>query len=124
MCALPGGTLATRPLHFIWICDKSGSMSVDGKIDSLNKAIRLALPSMRQVADENPNAKVLLRTLKFSHGAEWHINSDALSLDSFQWQDLEADPLQKPNPKLDIVFLVDTSGSMGDEIDAVKSSCQ
>ncbi|NES73214.1 MAG: tellurium resistance protein, partial [Okeania sp. SIO2D1] len=63
MCALPEGAISNRPLHFIWICDKSGSMSVDGKIDSLNKAINLALPSMRQVADANPNAKVRSSTL-------------------------------------------------------------
>ena len=124
MCPLPGGKLATRPLHFIWMCDKSGSMSIDGKMDALNGAIRQALPSMRQVADDNPNAKVLLRTLKFSHGAEWHITSDAIALDSFQWHDLEADAMQNPNPQLDIVFLVDTSGSMSGEINAVKSSCQ
>ena len=36
----PGGALSTRPLHFFWICDCSGSMSVDGKIQSLNEAIR------------------------------------------------------------------------------------
>lgn len=120
MAPLPGGALATRPLHFIWICDSSGSMSVDGKIESLNNAIREALPSMREVAAENANASVLVRALKFSHGAEWHI-PDATPLDDFQWQDLAADPLRKPT--LDIVFLVDTSGSMGDEIHAVKDSC-
>jgi len=52
----PGGELATRPLHFIWICDCSGSMAVDAKIQSLNTAIREAIPHMQGVADENPNA--------------------------------------------------------------------
>ena len=40
MAKRPGGELATRPLHFIWICDCSGSMSVDGKIQQLNYAYR------------------------------------------------------------------------------------
>ena len=40
MAKRPGGELATRPLHFIWIADCSGSMSVDGKIQALNTAIR------------------------------------------------------------------------------------
>ncbi|MFN6471634.1 MAG: hypothetical protein RMY36_018445 [Nostoc sp. SerVER01] len=120
MVRRPGGELATRPLHFIWLCDTSGSMSIDGKIEALNNAIRQALPQMRQVADENPNANVLVRALKFSHGAEWHIPNPT-SLDNFGWSDLIADPLEKP--KLDIVFMVDTSGSMSDEINAVKSSC-
>ena len=39
----PGGELATRPLHFIWIADCSGSMSIDGKIQALNNAIREVL---------------------------------------------------------------------------------
>ena len=41
----PGGELAARPLHFIWIADCSGSMAVDGKIQSLNTAIREAILS-------------------------------------------------------------------------------
>ncbi|NEP61841.1 MAG: VWA domain-containing protein [Symploca sp. SIO2G7] len=95
-------------------------MSLDGKIQSLNNAIREALPSMKQVAGENPNANVLVRSLRFSHGADWHI-PNATPVNNFQWRDLAADPLQKP--KLDIVFLVDTSGSMSGEINGVKSSC-
>lgn len=44
----PGGELATRPLHFIWIADCSGSMSIDGKIQALNNAIREATPSAKR----------------------------------------------------------------------------
>ena len=40
MSRRPGGELASRPLHFFWICDCSGSMQTDGKIQSLNNAIR------------------------------------------------------------------------------------
>ena len=87
---MPGGELATRPLHFIWICDCSGSMSVDGKIQALNNAIRQTLPLMQQAADENPNAQVLLRVLKFSNGAQWHV-SQPTAVGSFQWVDLSAD---------------------------------
>ena len=46
----PGATLAARPLHFIFLLDGSGSMSVDGKIDALNDAIRGALPDLRELA--------------------------------------------------------------------------
>ena len=28
----PGGRMASRPLHFIWLADGSGSMRIDGKI--------------------------------------------------------------------------------------------
>jgi hypothetical protein len=70
----PGGELATRPLHFFWLCDCSGSMAADSKIQSLNNAIREATPQMQKVADENPNAQVLVRAIKFSNGAQRHIS--------------------------------------------------
>lgn len=85
----PGGELATRPLHFIWITDCSGSMSEDGKIQSLNTAIREALPAMRTAADENPNAQVLVRAVKFSSGAQWHV-AQPMDVGLFQWSDLTA----------------------------------
>jgi len=92
MVKRPGGELATRPLHFIWLADCSGSMKQEGKIQALNTAIREAIPHMRKVADENPNAQVLVRALKFSDGAQWHI-SQPTDVADFQWEDLEADGL-------------------------------
>ena len=59
----PGGELASRPLHFFWICDCSGSMQADGKIQSLNNAIKEAAPHMQKAAEENPNAQVFLRRI-------------------------------------------------------------
>jgi uncharacterized protein YegL len=85
----PGGELSTRPLHFIWIADCSGSMKEDGKIQALNMAIREAIPHMQKVADENPNADVLVRAIKFSSGAQWHISQPTKVAD-FKWVDLKA----------------------------------
>jgi len=87
MSIRPGGAMATRPLHFIWILDCSGSMSVDGKIQTLNHAIRETIPHMQSVAEENPNADVLVRAIKFSSGAQWYI-SKPTSVAEFQWTDL------------------------------------
>jgi uncharacterized protein YegL len=89
MNRLPGGALASRPLHFIWIADCSGSMGVDGKIQALNNAIREAVPHMQQVAAENPNAQVLVRAITFSNGARWHI-AQQVPIAEFRWQDLKA----------------------------------
>lgn len=79
--------MASRPLHFIWIADCSGSMAADGKIQALNHAIRESIPHMRKVADENVNAQVLVRALKFSSGAQWHV-SQPTPVDTFEWVDL------------------------------------
>ena len=90
MAMRPGGELAKRPLHFILILDCSGSMNYDGKIQQLNHAIKEAIPHMKAVADSNPNADLLVRALKFSSGAEWHI-SQPTPVDSFKWTDVSAD---------------------------------
>ncbi len=119
----PGGEISTRPLHFIWIADCSGSMSVKGKIQSLNSAVQEALPHMREIAEENPFAKIQIRSIKFSHGAHWHVKTPT-NVEDFKWTDLEADELVYSSQNTtDIVFLLDTSGSMGNEIDTVKESC-
>src|SRR5271157_2262040 len=85
---IPGGKMAARPLHFIWIADCSGSMS-GSKIESLNTAIKNAIPEMQGVAQSNPHAQVLVRAIKFSSGAQWHIHQPT-PVESFQWQPLKA----------------------------------
>src|SRR5262245_30667314 len=88
MTKLPGGALASRPLHFFWLVDCSGSMAGD-KIQRLNFAIREAIPEMQKVAGENPNAQVFVRALTFANGAKWHIGQPTLVTD-FKWQDMQA----------------------------------
>jgi uncharacterized protein YegL len=88
----PGRELSTRPLHFIWICDCSGSMAVNGKVQALNNAVRQTLPLMRQAAEDNANAQVLIRVLKFSGGAEWHVFQPT-PVEDFEWKDLCADQI-------------------------------
>lgn len=84
----PGGALAKRPLQFIWIVDCSGSMQ-GKKIESLNLAIKESIKPMQDVADDNPNAEVLIRVITFSDGAQWHV-SQPTEIHSFKWTDLNA----------------------------------
>lgn len=79
-----------RELHFVWLTDCSGSMAVKGKIQSLNNAIRESIPEMEEVAKENPNARLLVRALRFSSGAAWHIPQPT-PVEDFEWKDLSAD---------------------------------
>jgi len=85
----PGGELAKRPLQFIWIVDCSGSMQ-GKKIEMVNIAIRECIPAMQEVADENPNAQILVRAICFSDKAQWHV-SQPTDIQDFKWTDLEAD---------------------------------
>lgn len=99
---LPGGALSSRPLHFIWIADCSGSMGQRGKIQALNNAIRETIPHMAQVAGENPNAQVLVRAVKFSNGSQWHV-AKATPMEQFRWEDLEADGVTDMGKALQLV---------------------
>ncbi|MEM3658718.1 MAG: VWA domain-containing protein [Candidatus Hadarchaeum sp.] len=83
----PGGVLAARPLHLFFVADCSGSMQGD-KIQSLNQAIREAVPHMREVAKAHPEAEVIVGALRFATGAQWHI--PPTPVDRFEWVDLAA----------------------------------
>ena len=87
----PGGEMASRPLHFIWLVDCSGSMMGE-KIQSLNYAIRQTIPDMKEAAADNPNAQLYVRAITFSEGACWHIATPT-PVDDFEWIDVEAQGL-------------------------------
>ena len=87
---LPGGEgISHRPIQFFFVVDASGSMA-GRKIDSLNHAIREAVPAMRKAADANPGVRVEVRALRFSDGAQWHLPG-AMDVNDFEWVDI-ADP--------------------------------
>jgi uncharacterized protein YegL len=89
--AKPGTAgIATRDMHFFWIVDCSGSMQIDGKMAQVNNAIKESIEDMRRVADENPFAKMQVRVLTFSNGANWHV-SQPTAVSDFGWSDLQAD---------------------------------
>ncbi|MEO8344651.1 MAG: VWA domain-containing protein [Betaproteobacteria bacterium] len=85
----PGGAMARRELHFIWLLDTSGSMNADGKIQALNIAIRETIPQLRAAAGDNPNVSVLMRAMTFSNGAAWHIATPT-PVANVRWTDVAA----------------------------------
>ena len=120
----PGGELSKRFLDLTLIIDKSASMAEKGKMASLNIACRETIPFIKKVQEENPAALIRINTLTFSHGASW-LSKEPIPIENFKWNDIVADPIPqgKANNKLEIVFLIDTSGSMTGKIEAVKESC-
>ncbi len=101
MSDIPGGPMANRPVHFIWLLDCSYSMQGE-KIGQLNYAIREAVPEMRSVAHDNPAAQLLLRTLTFSTEARWH-HKDPVPVDDFTWQDVQVDGMTNLGEALEVV---------------------
>lgn len=85
----PVGEIANRPLHFFWVVDCSGSMSGD-KIDAVNHAIQETIQPMKDVAENNPNAQLYVRALKFATGASW-LTAEPVRIEDFAWEDLTID---------------------------------
>ena len=86
MSELPGGEISSRPLRFYWVLDASGSMSGE-KINSLNYAIREALPAMNDVAEENVEAAIEVKVLTFASGCKW-LTPSAVPIENFSWTDV------------------------------------
>ncbi|MBS0320257.1 MAG: VWA domain-containing protein [Proteobacteria bacterium] len=85
----PGGAMARRELHVIWLLDTSGSMNADGKIQALNVAIRETIPQLIAAARGNPNVDVLVRAVAFADGARWHVEQPT-PVSSLRWNDVTA----------------------------------
>lgn len=92
--AFPDVKLARRPLHFIYLCDCSGSMRANSKMQALNQAIRQSLPAMAAVARDNPEAQLLVRAVRFADQARWHI-AEPTPVEQLEhsWVDLQAEGL-------------------------------
>ena len=86
---VPEGTIAQRPLQFFWIADYSGSMS-GKKIAALNQAIREALPAVRAAVASHPEVAIMMRAIKFSDGANWHVGPAPVPVEQFVWPELSA----------------------------------
>lgn len=97
----PGGSIPSRPLHFIWIVDCSGSMSGE-RIHALNYAVREAITVIREAAKDHPECYVLMSTIKFSNGAEW-VSAQPTSVDSYKWTDLRTDGVADMGKALEMV---------------------
>ena len=97
----PGGELATRPIHFFWVVDCSGSMYGE-KIGIVNNTIQECIPEMRNSADNNPNAQLLIRALQFSSGASW-ITTSPVPVENYSWEDMETNGLTELGKAFDLL---------------------
>jgi len=83
------GEVVKRQMQFFWLVDYSGSM--DGsKIATLNQAIREAIPAVKDALKNHPEVQIMMRVIKFSDKAEWHIGPTPVPLEKFVWTDLKA----------------------------------
>ena len=80
-------TVAAKRLPVIILADISGSMSVDGKIETLNRAIAEMIASFAQ--EEDVRAEIHVAVVTFGKGgAKIHLPLQVAS--QIQWTDMEA----------------------------------
>lgn len=83
----PGGELASRPLHFFgWSTVLAPCTAKNWYCESRNSVYH---PGDGRCCKDNPNAQLLVRTLKFSTGATW-VTPDPVNIEDFAWDDLDA----------------------------------
>ena len=64
-------------------------MKIQGKIQALNNAIHECIPATREANRSNAFADMVVRAIRFSTGAQWHIAAPT-PVEDFVWSDLEA----------------------------------
>jgi uncharacterized protein YegL len=101
----PGARLAGRPLHFVFVLDGSGSMADAGKVDALNRAVRDALPPLRDLAEQTPFVDLLVRAVVFADGARWHV-ADPTPVAQVSWPPVVAGGFTDLGAGLDLVSSV------------------
>lgn len=79
------GKMGARDLHLFFLIDASDSMSYGGKAETLNNAIREAIPHIREIARE-AEGTIKVHALTFSTGAKWVANH--VDIHSFNWENI------------------------------------
>lgn len=82
------------------------------KIQTLNRAVKEALVELRKAQDSNPFTDVLVRSISFASGAQWHIGNPTLVRD-VAWVDLDADGATRLGAAIDLLADALTPEKMG-----------
>ncbi|MDR0601468.1 MAG: VWA domain-containing protein [Treponema sp.] len=78
-----------RTMVLFFVIDASGSM--DGqKIGAVNTAIEEVIPALKELSDENADARIKIAVLEFSSGARWITANGPVEADQFYWNYLDA----------------------------------
>jgi uncharacterized protein YegL len=109
--------VARRTMVLFFVVDTSGSMAGEN-IGAVNAAVQDVIPAIKEISDDNADAKIKIAALEFSNGAKW-ITHTPMEVSGFHWNKLSADGLtdfgaacKELNDKLSKSgFMSDASGS-------------
>jgi hypothetical protein len=94
---MPGGGIASRPLHFIIVADCSGSMTGE-KMRALNSALTAMLRPLASWERDRAQVRLLVRVLGFATEPRWHVAEPVpVARLVAGWRDLECVPRGRTN---------------------------
>lgn len=86
---LEDGALPRRVMTLFMLIDTSGSMTIDGNIDKVNRAVEETIQQLRDISDSNFDAEIRIAIMEFSNTPRW-VTPNAMALDDVVWNDLTA----------------------------------
>ena len=86
---MPGGGISSRPLHFIILADRSGSMKGE-KIQALNFAVADMMTHLQEWERDQEAARLYIRAVAFGDDVTWHVEQPTPVRD-LRWRALVAD---------------------------------
>lgn len=89
---LEDGALPRRVMTLFMLIDTSGSMTIDGNIDKVNRAVEETIQQLRDISDSNFDAEIRIAIMEFSNTPRW-VTPNAMALDDVVWNDLTANGL-------------------------------
>lgn len=114
---------ARRTMTLFFIVDVSGSMS-GSKIGSVNAAIEEAVPEIRDISENNADARIKIATMTFSTGVQWR-DVEPIAAENYRWDHIDAGGLTalgaaclELNEKLSVKngFMKEATGSVAPAI--------
>ena len=105
-----GSAVSKRALKIFWLVDTSHSMAGE-KIATVNRAIKACIAPLRDAAEDNHEAKMYVRTMKFSVGASWH--TEETGIEDFEWYDLSVNGYTETGAALRLMAKELTMEKMG-----------
>ena len=80
--------ITRKTMVMFFMIDTSGSM--DGtSIGQVNDAMREVIPDLKDISDENADAKIKLAVMTFDSNVKW-ITPAPVDLEDFKWSNLDA----------------------------------
>lgn len=81
---LEGVEIARREMTLFFLLDSSGSMT-GSKIGALNAALEETFPELKDISENNADAKIQVAIMEFSSGVKWLTPNGPVDINSYQW---------------------------------------